>query len=256
MRLLRSLFCLLLLPLAALAASPSVLVSGGAMMNGNHFADSTLAAMREHYAGCKKIALVIHASHPSERDRMEKRLQEAFEHLVGAKAESLHRHDAAGAKALLESADGIFVGGGETFVLLGELYRTGQLQLIRDRVAAGIPYGGSSAGANVAGQRIGTTNDFPVADIPSRTSLGLLPVVINPHHPAPEKKADHDARAGKIRIYLQFNPTETVLALADASIVRLHDGKATLKAGLGWVYRSGSSRALKPGDAVPEAEGK
>jgi dipeptidase E len=256
MRLLRLLGFFLLIPLAAFAASPSVLVSGGSMMNGNHFADSTLAVMRAHYAGCKKVALVIHASHPTDRDRMEARLQEAFKHLVGAEAASLHRFDAAGAKDLLEKADGIFVGGGETFVLLGELYRTGQLEVIRRRVAAGVPYGGSSAGANVAGLLIGTTNDFPVAEIPTRTALGVFPAVINPHHPAPETKADHDGRAGKIKIYLQFNPTETVLGLANASIARLHDGKVTLETGLGWVYRSGSSRALKPGDEVPELVGK
>jgi dipeptidase E len=251
-------FSLLALVLAVFsrAASPSVLVSGGSMMNGNHFADSTLEVMREHYAGAKHVALVLHATHPAERDRMERRLQEAFAHLTGAQAESLHRHDAAGQRRLLETADAIFVGGGETFVLLGELYRTGQLQLIRERVAAGVPYGGSSAGANIAGLRIGTTNDFPVAEIPSRTALGLLPVVINPHHPVPEKKAEHEGRAGKIKIYLQFNPEETVLALADASIVRLHDGKATLRTGLGWVYRHGLARALVPGDEVPEAEGR
>ena len=53
----------------------SVLVCGGAMMNGDHFADSTLAAMRDHYAHCKKIVLVLTATPPAERDRMEVRLQ-------------------------------------------------------------------------------------------------------------------------------------------------------------------------------------
>lgn len=254
MKFLRLSFCLLLTSLGGFAASgqPSVLVSGGSMMNGDQFADSALAVMRTHYAGCKRIALVIHASHPTERDRMEARLQKAFAHLVGAQAESLHRHDATGAKALLASADGIFIGGGETFVLLGELYRTGQLELIRQRVAAGVPYGGSSAGANVAGVLIGTTNDFPVAEIPSRTALGVFPAVINPHHPAPETKADFDGRVGKIKIYLQFNPGETVLALANTSIARLHDKRVTLETGLGWVYRAGSVRPLVIGEAVPE----
>ncbi len=252
MRFFRLLSCFLALALISFAATPSVLVSGGSMMNGDHFADSTLDVMRRHYAGCKKVALVLHASLPAERDRMEARLQKAFAHIGVPAAESLHRHDAAGAKALLEGADGIFIGGGETFVLLGELYRTGQLELIRQRVAAGVPYGGSSAGANVAGLRIGTTNDFPVAEIPSRTSLGVFPAVINPHHPAPATKADFDGRVGKIKIYLQFNPTETVVALANASIARLHDGKVTLETGLGWVYRSDGVRPLVPGDEMPE----
>lgn len=221
-------------------------------MNGNHFADSTLETMRTHYAGCSKIALVLHASHPDERDRMEARLQEAFVHLNGARAESLHRLDEAGQRELLERADGIFVGGGETFVLLGELHRTGQLELIQGRVAAGVPYGGSSAGANVAGPRIGTTNDFPVAEIPTRRSLGVFPAVINPHHPVPETKPEFDGRAGKIRIYLQFNPTEKIIALANASIMRLHEGVVELECGRGWLYQASASRELLIGEPVPE----
>lgn len=247
--------CLSLSGFAA-APAPSVLICGGSMMNGNHFVDSVLSVMRQHYAGVKRVALVLHASHPADRDRMEARLREAFAHLGGFAAESLHRHDAAGQRALLEQADGIFVGGGETFALLAELHRTGQLELIRARVAAGVPYGGSSAGANVAGLLIGTTNDFPVADIPTRRALGIFPAVINPHHPAPDTKAAHDARAGKIQAYLRFNPDETVVGLADASIIRLHGGVVTLEAGQGWLYRAGVARPLVLGEAVPELAAK
>ncbi len=230
----------------------SVLIAGGSMMNGDHFADSTLEVMRQHYAGSRKIALVLHATHPNERGRMEARLQKAFEHLNGAAAESLHRHDAAGQMALLAAADGIFVGGGETFVLLGELHRTGQLELIRRRVEAGIPYGGSSAGANVAGLLIGTTNDFPVAEIPTRRALAIFPAVINPHHPPPAAKAEFEGRRGKIRIYLQFNPTETVVALGNASIVRWHGGRAVLATGDGWLYQSEGIRELKLNEPISE----
>jgi len=248
----------LLAPLQAAAAprwhtSPraSVLVVGGSMMNGDRFADSVKAAMRRHYAGCERVALVLHPSHPDERDRMEARLQKAFADLGVREAVSLHRRDEAGAAALLRQADAIFVGGGETFVLLAELHRTGQLALIRERVLAGIPYGGSSAGANVAGLVIGTTNDFPVTDVPSREALGLLPVSINPHHPLPAQKADFDGRVGKIAAYLKFNPGETVLALANASILRLHRGEATLETGTGWLYTSRDRRELAVGDPVP-----
>lgn len=239
-------------------ASPraSVLVSGGAMMNGDHFNDMVLPAMREHYAGCKKVALVLHASHPSDRDRMEARLAKAFAHLGVPAAESLHRRDDAGALALLREADAIFVGGGETFVLVRELTRTGQLALIQERTLAGVPYGGASAGANVAGLVIGTTNDFPVADIPSRDAIALLPVTINPHHPLPEPKAEWDARAGKIAGYLKFNPTELALGLANAAMVRLHKGEAKLVVGRAWLYKIGAPpRELVVGERVPEMSG-
>jgi dipeptidase E len=230
----------------------SVLVCGGSMMNGDHFADSVLSVMREHYSGRRHVALVLHASHPADRDRMETRLRAAFTHLGVPLAESLHRHDDAGAKALLAKADAIFVGGGETFVLLSDLMRTGQLSLIRERVLLGVPFGGASAGANIAGLIIGTTNDFPVADIPSRDALALLPATINPHHPLASAKPDYDARVGKIKIYLRFNPNETVLGLGNASIVRLHQGQTKLVAGSGWIYRASGARELALNEPLPE----
>lgn len=230
----------------------SVLVCGGSMMNGNHFADSTLAAMREHYAGARSVVLVLHASHPEDRDRMEARLQQAFEHLGGIKAVSLHRHDPAGQRRLLEEAESYFVGGGETFILLGEMHRQGQLEIIRRRVLAGVPYGGASAGANVAGLVIGATNDFPVAEIPTRSALGIFPALINPHHPTPDTKADYDGRVGKIGIYLRFNPDDTVVGLANASIARLHGGRVTVTAGTAWLHRRGVNKMFTLGDEIAE----
>lgn len=236
------------------ASRASVLVCGGSMMNGGHFADSVLAVMREHYAGCRHVALVLHASHPSERDAMEKRLQTAFVHLLGTgvKVESVHRFDVAGAKKLLTEADGIFVGGGETFVLLGELYRLDQLELIRERVRAGVPFGGSSAGANVAGPVIGATNDFPTAEVPSRKGLGIFPAVINPHYPESESKAEFGARVWKIQTYLKFNPTESVCAMGNVSVLRLHEGRVTLRSGRVTLYRASGVRELVLGEVVPE----
>ena len=233
-----------------LVTSPraSVLVVGGSMMNGNQFGDSSLPVMRQHFTGCERIALVLHANHPADRDRMEARLQQAFLHLGGMKAESLHRHGEAEAARLLREADGIFVGGGETFVLLRALYETGQLEILRARVQAGVPYAGSSAGANVAGLLIGTTNDFPVTDIPTRDSLAIFPAVINPHHPRPEAEAEFRGRAGKIRAYLAFNQDEKVLALGDRAIARLHREVVTIEVGPAWLYQH-------DGDAeLPERE--
>lgn len=234
------------------AAHSSVLVVGGSMMSGPRFSAQSLPVMREHYRGCRRVALVLHATHPAERDRMAARLGRAFAHLGAGTAESLHRHGPTAAHDLLATADGIFVGGGETFVLLAELHRTGQLALIRERVRLGVPYGGSSAGANIAGRVIGTTNDFPVTDIPSRQALGLLPVTINPHHPVPEEQPEFQARTGKIGVYLQFNPAEVVLGLGNNSHVRRHAGAARLATGRAWLYTAAGRRELKAGEPVPE----
>ena len=197
----------------------SVLAVGGSMMNGNHFADSTLPAMREHYAGTKTVALVLHPSHVADRDKMERRLKQAFEHLGGQEAFSLHRFDTAEANRRLAEADAIYLGGGDTFMFLRMLYETGQLGILRQRILEGVPIAGSSAGANVFGTVIGTTNDFPVTDVPTRRSLAVIPVVINPHHPLPEAEPAFGSRAWKIGNYLRWNPTERVIALGDRAML-------------------------------------
>ncbi len=221
-------------------------------MNGARFADSTMPTMREHFAGCKRVALVLHASHPSERDGMEKRMQVAFADIGVSEAISLHQMSDAEAAVFLTKADAIWVGGGETFVLLAELYRTGQLAIIRERVLAGVPFGGSSAGANVAGLVIGTTNDFPTAEVPTREALAIFPAVINPHHPLPVTKSEYDGRVGKILTYRKFNPGESVIGLANAAMIRLHAGKITVPNGAVWLYAANGQQALKPGDDVTE----
>src|SRR5262245_12642287 len=70
-------------------------------------------------------------------------------------------------------APAFFVGGGNTFRLVDALHRLRLLDPIRARVASGVPYVGSSAGAIVAGPTIGTTKDMPVVEPPSFEALAL-----------------------------------------------------------------------------------
>ena len=88
--------------------------------------------------------------------------------------------------------------------------------------------------------------------VPPAWRAALIPATINPHHPLPTAKSDFDARAGKIGMYLRFNPDETVLALGNASIVRWHAGRAQLVAGSGWIYRASGRRELALAEDIPE----
>jgi len=234
-----------------------VLVNGGAMMDGNVFKSSTLPAMRAFYPESGQVALILHASHPADRDRMEARLQLAFADVApGLRAESVHHHDEAGAVELLRTADAIFIGGGDTFELLRVLHATGQLAVLQARVREGTPVGGSSAGANVLGLVIGATNDFPVTDVPTRDAIAAFPAVINPHHPL-STSADFGGREWKIRNYLRWNPGEVILALGDAATAVLREGQVTLELGPAWLYMPGKeTRWLETGDRIPELDPK
>lgn len=54
----------------------------------------------------------------------------------------------------LDSVDVIFVSGGNTFYLLQESQKTGFIKIIQEKVEAGLPYIGSSAGSVIAGPNI------------------------------------------------------------------------------------------------------
>ncbi|MDG2168713.1 MAG: Type 1 glutamine amidotransferase-like domain-containing protein [Opitutales bacterium] len=231
-----------------------ILVCGGAMMNGNHFADSVIPAMTEHYGESKHVALVLHSNHPGDRDKMERRLKEAFAQIGVPQATSLHQMEESKTLDFLREVDAIFVGGGDTFALLRDLRTTGQLEVIQQQALKGIPTGGTSAGANVQGPVIGTTNDFPVNDIATRDALSLFPALINPHHPKPEDEQGFASREWKIHNYRRWNPNEIVLALGDRSIAVLKDGKVTLPLGPAWLYNSEEARYLVSGDAIPELD--
>jgi dipeptidase E len=227
----------------------SVMISGGTITKDGHIIPEVRAAHRLHYGTRKKILLVLHASEPAKRDADEKKLATMFGE-DGFMVESLHHWEGEAALQKMREAEAFFVGGGETFLLLRTLIETDQLGVLRERVLAGVPYNGSSAGCNIAGPNIGCTNDFPVVDVPTRLSLGIFPGVTNPHHPR-ATDADYAGRVNKVRIYCRLNVAETVVGIANAAVVRLHQGQVTVEHGPVFHYHGAEQRELKEGP-VPE----
>ena len=131
--------------------------------------------------------------------------------------------------AAVQEASAIIVGGGNTFQLLKRCQETGILPAIRDRVRAGLPYLGWSAGSNLAGPTIRTTNDMPIVQPASFDALGLVPFQINPHY-TDFVQPDHggETRDDRIAEFLVLNPTVRVVGLREGSWLRVEGRCLTL----------------------------
>ena len=92
---------------------------------------------------------------------------------IGKVAKGIHEFE--DPKAAVANANGIFTGGGNTFVLVNQLYKNDLLSPIQEAVNSGTPYLGTSAGSNICGLTVNTTNDMPIVYPPSFKTLGLVP---------------------------------------------------------------------------------
>lgn len=138
-------------------------------------------------------------------------------------------HAAPDPVAAVREAATIIVGGGNTWKLLRDVRSAGLLPVIRDRVKAGVPYVGWSAGSNLACPTIMTTNDMPICDPDGFGALGLVPFQINPHYlhgnPPGFKGETREERIGEFGV---LRPDVWVVGLREGTGLRVEGNRAQL----------------------------
>ncbi|GAA4317751.1 dipeptidase PepE [Pontixanthobacter gangjinensis] len=147
---------------------------------------------------------------------------------AGIKLKGIHEFE--DAVEAVKNAEGIFTGGGNTFLLVSELYRNKVMNVIKEAVKNGTPYMGTSAGTNIGGLSMQTTNDMPIVYPPSFQTLGLVPFNINPHYLDPDPGSTHkgETRETRIKEFHGLN-SQPVIGLREGSWLELKDNKVTLK---------------------------
>ncbi len=227
------------------------LLISNSTLYGSGYLDHAEGSIREFLPAGTRVLFVPYALY--DRDAYTETARKRFA-AMGYELESIHQAGDPG--RAVGRAETIFIGGGNTFRLLKALYDTGILDLIVERVRAGMPYIGSSAGSNVAAPTIRTTNDMPIVEPPSLRSLGIVPFQINPHYLDPDPNSRHmgETREERLRQYLEENEIP-VIGLREGCMLWIEGEHVTLRGITGArLFRRGMDPfEIQPGARVDEA---
>lgn len=230
--------------------SKRLLLISNSTLHGSGYLDHAESELRETLSLIKRVLFVPFALY--DRDAYTAAARTRFA-AMGYELDSVH--EATDAVKAVEAAEAIFIGGGNTFRLLDNLYRQNLLPPIRRRVAEGMLYIGSSAGSVVAAPTIKTTNDMPIVQPPTFDSLGLITFQINAHYLDPDPNSTHmgETREERLNQFLEENATP-VVGLREGCMIRVEQGVHQLKGSTGArIFRRGSAPVeVAPGSSIDD----
>ncbi|RTE87264.1 MULTISPECIES: dipeptidase PepE [Gammaproteobacteria] len=129
----------------------------------------------------------------------------------------------------IESAEAVAVGGGNTFMLLNLIYENGIYDPLKDRINNGMPYAGWSAGSNIAGPSIRTTNDMPIIQPRSFSALNAVPFQLNPHYTNATPPGHRgETRSQRIHEFMHVDNHTPIIGIAEGTALHIQNSKMTL----------------------------
>jgi dipeptidase E len=213
----------------------NLIIASTSTLHGGDYLDYLLPELAIHFKNCKTILFIPYARPGGiSHEEYTSKVKVAFDKInIGVKG----IHEFESATNAIENAEGIFTGGGNTFLLVFQLYKNQVMTLLADTLKKGTPYLGTSAGSNITGLTMQTTNDMPIIYPPSFQTLGLIPFNLNPHYLDADLQSKHmgETRETRIKEFHAFN-TIPVLGLREGSWLEVKGEtillKGTLKARL------------------------
>jgi dipeptidase E len=205
-----------------------LIIASTSTLHGGEYLDYLLPTLKDHFKDCTEIIFIPYAR-PSgiSHDDYTSIVRTTFSK-INKSVKGLHEFE--DPIQAIEQAQGIFTGGGNTFLLVSQLYKFNLMDTLATYVISGTPYLGTSAGSNITGISIQTTNDMPIIYPPSFNSLGIIPFNLNPHYLDPDPKSNHmgETRETRIKEFHSFN-TIPVLGLREGSWLEVMGEKIILK---------------------------
>ena len=229
----------------------NLLLVSNSTLHGSGYLDHCADEILKFLGEIKTIVFVPYAR-PSgmTHDEYTKIAKDRFKKM-GIALTGIHEHS--DPKEAVRNAEAMFIGGGNTFVLLSSLYQSGVIDDIRKKISEGMPYIGTSAGSNVACQSIMTTNDMPIMYPPSFEALNLVPFNINPHYLDSDPNSKHMGETRETRISeFHFYNDAYVVGLREGAMLHVADDKITLKGTTGarLFKNNQEAKEFKSGDSL------
>jgi dipeptidase E len=209
----------------------NIIIASTSTLHGGDYLDYILPELKLHFKDCKTILFIPYArSGGISHDEYTAKVALAFAKIDLA-VKGIHEFE--DPALAIQDAQGIFTGGGNTFLLVSQLYKNNIMTVLSETVKNGTPYLGTSAGSNICGLTMQTTNDMPIIYPPSFQTLGLIPFNLNPHYLDADKQSTHmgETRETRIQEFHAFNSVP-VLGLREGSWLDVKGEKITLRGNL------------------------
>jgi dipeptidase E len=228
----------------------NIIIASTSTLHGGDYLDYLLPELQTFFSNVKELLFIPYAR-PSgiSHDDYTKKVSEAFGK-INILAKGIHEFE--NPVEAIENAEGIFTGGGNTFLLVSQLYKNNVIDALEKVVKNGTPYLGTSAGSNICGLTMNTTNDMPIVYPPSFRTLGFVSFNINPHYLDPIEGSTHmgETRETRINEFHHFNP-QPVVGLREGSWLEVKGDSILLK---GTLTARIFKRNEKPIEVEPETE--
>jgi dipeptidase E len=208
-----------------------MIIASTSTLHGGSYLEYLLPTLASHFKDCREILFVPYARPGGmSHDEYTSNVKSAFAR-IDKTVKGLHEFE--NPIEAIQNAEGIFTGGGNTFLLVTQLYENKVMDVLAKTVENGTPYLGSSAGSNITGLTMQTTNDMPIIYPPSFKTLGLIPFNLNPHYLDADLQSKHmgETRETRIKEFHAFNTTP-VLGLREGSWLEVSGEKIILKGDL------------------------